>query len=69
MPMRDQLAGANTTALVMRPVAHTLGDLCQLLGRHEEAERHFAHAEAVALRWGAGHWAAAARSALAAVPR
>lgn len=69
MPMRDQLAGANTLALVMRPVAHTLGDLCQLLGRHQEAEQHFAHAEAVALRWGAGHWAAAARSALAAVPR
>ena len=68
-PMRDQLAGANTLALVMRPVAHTLGDLCQLLGRHQEAEQHFAHAEAVALRWGAGHWAAAARSALAAVPR
>ena len=69
LPMRDQLAGANTLALVMRPVAHTLGDLCQLLGRHQEAEQHFAHAEAVALHWGAGHWAAAARSALAAVPR
>ena len=69
LPMRDQLAGANTLALVMRPVAHTLGDLCELLGRHQEAEQHFAHAEAVALRWGALHWAAAARSALAAVPR
>jgi hypothetical protein len=68
-PMRDQLAGANTLALVMRPVAHTLGDLCQLLGRGQEAEQHFAHAEAVAVHWGAGHWAAAARSALAAVPR
>jgi hypothetical protein len=69
LPMRDQLAGANTTAFVMRPVAYTLGDLCQLLGCHQEAEQHFAHAEAVALRWGAGHWAAAARSALAAVHR
>lgn len=69
MPMRDQLAGANTLALVMRPVAHTLGELCHLLGRHQEAAQHFAHAEAVALRWGARHWAADARSALAAVPR
>jgi hypothetical protein len=69
LPLRDQLAGANTLALVTRPVAHTLGELCQLLGRHQEAEQHFAHAEAVALRWGALHWAAAARSALAAVPR
>ena len=69
LPMRDQLAGANTLALAMRPVAHTLGELCQLLGRSHEAEQHFAHAEAVALHWGAGHWAADARSALAAVPR
>jgi hypothetical protein len=69
LPMRDQLAGANSVTFAMRPVAHTLGELCQLLGRNQEAEQHFAHAEAVALRWGAGHWAAAARSALAAVPR
>ena len=69
LPLRDQLAGANTLALVARPIAHTLGELCQLLGRHREAAQHFAHAEVVALRWGAGHWAAAARSALAAVPR
>jgi hypothetical protein len=65
LPMRDQLAGANTVTFAMRPVAHTLGELCQVLGRHEEAERHFAHAEQVALRWGAHHWAAAARSARA----
>ena len=69
LPLHDQLAGANTLGLVTRPVAHTLGELCLLLGRHQEAEQHFAHAEAVALRWGAGHWAADARSALAAVPR
>jgi hypothetical protein len=69
LPLRDQLAGANSLAVVMRPVAHTLGELCQLLGRHQEAAQHFAHAEAVALRWGARHWAADARSALAAVPR
>jgi hypothetical protein len=53
----------------MRAVAHALGELCQLLGRRQEAEQQFAHAEVVALRWGAGHWAAAARSALVAVPR
>ena len=53
----------------MRAVAHALGELCQLLGRRQEAVQQFAHVEAVALRWGAGHWAAAARSALVAVPR
>ena len=63
LPMRDQLAGANTVAMVMRPVAHTLGELCRLLGRREEAERHFAHAEQVARRWGARHWAVAAHAA------
>ena len=67
LPLRDQIAGANTVAMAMRPVAHTLGELCQLLGRHEEATQHFAHAEQVARRWGAAHWAANARSALAAV--
>jgi hypothetical protein len=67
LPLRDQIAGANSVCLAMRPVAHTLGELCQLLGRREEAADHFAHAEQVALRWGSGHWAADAKAALAAV--
>jgi len=65
MPVRDQLAGAASTSLAMRPVAHTLGELCLLLGRREDAAGHFAHAKQVALRWGSPHWAAQARAALA----
>jgi hypothetical protein len=67
LPLRDQIAGANSVCLAMRPVAHTLGELCQLLGRREEAAEHFGHAEQVALRWGSHHWAASAKAALAAV--
>jgi DNA-binding SARP family transcriptional activator len=62
-PMRDQLPGALTMSLALQPVAHTLGELCRLLGRDEEARAHFRHAETVARRWGAAHWAAAARDA------
>jgi hypothetical protein len=66
-PLRDQLAGAASTSLAMRPVAHTLGELCLLLGRREDAAGHSAHAERVALRWGSAHWAEQARAALAAL--
>jgi hypothetical protein len=67
MPVRDQLAGAASTSLAMRPVAHTLGELCLLLGRRGYAAEHFAHAEQIALRWGSPHWAGQARAALAAL--
>ncbi|MEV4814076.1 BTAD domain-containing putative transcriptional regulator [Micromonospora avicenniae] len=66
LPVRDQLAGFCTTNFVVRPVALTLGDLFRLLGRTEEATRHFALAATVARRWGAPHWLAEATAALAA---
>jgi hypothetical protein len=62
-PLRDQLAGAVSTALALRPVAYTLGELCALLGR--PARDHFGLAVEVASRWGAAHWVAEAQAALA----
>jgi hypothetical protein len=66
-PIRDQLAGAATASVAMRPVAHSLGELSLLLGRHRAAADHFAHAVTVAERTSSPHWAAAARAALTAL--
>ncbi|MBM0234610.1 hypothetical protein JNW91_23970, partial [Micromonospora sp. STR1_7] len=65
LPVRDQLAGFSTTAAVVRPVALTLGELFRLLGRTEEATRHFTLAAGVARRWESPHWLAEATAALA----
>ncbi|MGQ5261594.1 ATP-binding protein [Micromonospora sp. ZYX-F-536] len=65
LPVRDQLAGFSTTAAVLRPVALTLGELFRLLGRTEEAARHFTLAATVARRWESPHWLAEATAALA----
>ncbi|MFE3032379.1 BTAD domain-containing putative transcriptional regulator [Streptomyces canus] len=61
LPVRDQLSGAAYTVFAMRPVAHYLGQLYRLAGNEEAAARSFERAETVARRWGAEHWAAAAR--------
>jgi DNA-binding SARP family transcriptional activator/tetratricopeptide (TPR) repeat protein len=55
-------AGAESTSLALRPVAHTLGELALLLGRDEEAAAHFAQAAAIADKWNAPHWSADART-------
>ncbi|MFI6759228.1 BTAD domain-containing putative transcriptional regulator [Micromonospora sp. NPDC050417] len=65
LPVREQLAGFSSTAITLRPVALTLGELFRLLGRTEEAARHFALAAEVARRWDAPYWLAEAESALA----
>ncbi|MGC4869368.1 ATP-binding protein [Micromonospora sp. DT53] len=65
LPVGDQLAGFSTTAAVVRPVALTLGELFRLLGRTEEATRHFTLAARVARRWESPHWLAEATAALA----
>ncbi|MDL4776657.1 BTAD domain-containing putative transcriptional regulator [Actinomadura xylanilytica] len=63
LPHRDgPPAGATSLSLALRPVAHTLGELAVLLGRDHQAAAHFAQAAAIADRWNAPHWAAAARS-------
>lgn len=56
LPLRDVLAGGAALSVVMRPVAHSLGELALLLGRDEEAAEHFAHAVEVARRWEAPLW-------------
>ncbi|MEU4835530.1 BTAD domain-containing putative transcriptional regulator [Streptosporangium sp. NPDC023615] len=68
LPHRDgPPAGATSLSLALRPVAHALGELALLLGRDEEAAGHFTRSAAVAELWGAAHWAAEAREALAAL--
>jgi len=62
LPLRDQLPGSLSTTLALQPVALTLGELCRLAGRDDEARSHFAHAEKVAERWGSRHWAERARA-------
>ena len=62
LPLRDQLPGALSTTLAMQPVALTLGELCRLAGREDEARSHFAHASTIAERWGSPHWVARARA-------
>jgi DNA-binding SARP family transcriptional activator len=57
-PVRDQLAGFSTTAIVTRPVALTLGELFRLCGAEPAAAEHFALAASVARRWEAPHWQA-----------
>jgi hypothetical protein len=67
LPIQNQLAGAASTSLVMRPIAHTLGELAHALGRTTTAAEHLAAAAAVAEAWQAPVWQADARRALAAV--
>ena len=62
LPVRGQLAGAASTSLAMRPVAHTLAELARLLGRAEAAAEHREEAVAVARSWAAPHWEAEARN-------
>ncbi|GAA1967891.1 BTAD domain-containing putative transcriptional regulator [Amycolatopsis minnesotensis] len=64
LPAADELAGAGSGILTLRPVAHYLGDLASALGRREDAAGHYRQALAVADRAGAPHWAEAARAAL-----
>lgn len=61
LQVRDQLPGVLSTTLALQPVALTLGELCRLVGRDDEARSHFAHAATVAERWGSPHWASLAR--------
>lgn len=64
-PLHDQLGGALSTSLAVRPVAHSLGELHRLVGDHAAAAAAFAEAAEVAGRWGARHWVRAARAELA----
>jgi DNA-binding SARP family transcriptional activator len=61
LPAHDQVAGAASTSLAMRPVAHTLADLAAALGRTAAAAEHLDEAVAVATRWRAPVWLTDAR--------
>jgi hypothetical protein len=62
-PVRGQLAGAASTSLAMRPVAHTLAELARLLGRRGAVAEHLDEAVAVARAWAAPRWEAEALAA------
>lgn len=63
LPYRDNPpAGAESTSLALRPIAHTLGELALLLGRNDEAAAHFAQAAVIADQRNANHWSADART-------
>ncbi|MEU1518981.1 BTAD domain-containing putative transcriptional regulator [Streptomyces sp. NPDC005811] len=67
LPFRDEVAGAATLSIALRPVAQSLGELAVLLGHGHEAREHFKRAERVADQWNARHWADAARDSLTAL--
>lgn len=62
LPLRDQLPGSVSTTLALQPIATSLGQLCRLIGREDEARAHFAHAQVVAARWDSPHWLAQAKA-------
>lgn len=55
LPAADELAGAGSGVLTLRPVAYYLGELATVLGR--DAEDHYGQATEIAKRAGAPHWA------------
>ncbi|MFJ8109567.1 ATP-binding protein [Streptomyces sp. NPDC096132] len=64
LPFQDEVAGAASLSVALRPVAQSLGELAVLLGRGQEAREHFVRAERVAGLWNSRHWADAARDSL-----
>ncbi|MEV7585371.1 BTAD domain-containing putative transcriptional regulator [Streptomyces erythrochromogenes] len=68
LPLQGLAGGAASLSLVFRPVAQTLGELAQFLGRPEQARGHYDEAARVAAAWESPLWADAARSALATLP-
>ena len=69
LPVRGQLAGAASTSLAMRPVAHTLAELARLLGRRGAVAEHLDEAVAVARAWEAPRWEAEALAVPRPAPR
>ncbi|MGZ9935591.1 BTAD domain-containing putative transcriptional regulator [Streptomyces sp. NC-S4] len=69
LPLRGLAGSASSLSLVFRPVAQTLGDLARFLERPEQAREHYLEAARVAAAWDSPHWAGAARSGLAELPR
>ncbi|RSM76906.1 SARP family transcriptional regulator [Amycolatopsis sp. WAC 01375] len=56
LPAEDEIAGAGSGMLTLRPVAHYLGELATALGLREAAAEHFRKARAIAVKAGSPHW-------------
>jgi DNA-binding SARP family transcriptional activator len=56
LPYAMQISGGGTNGFVLTPVARALGKLALLLGRPDDARRHFEQARDVAQRCGNPHW-------------
>ncbi|GAA1071394.1 BTAD domain-containing putative transcriptional regulator [Nocardiopsis composta] len=67
LPAAEELAGAGTGMLALRPVAYYLGELASALGDGERAADHYRQAKETAERAGARQWEDAAERALAQV--
>ncbi|WP_017596192.1 BTAD domain-containing putative transcriptional regulator [Nocardiopsis potens] len=63
LPAAEELAGAGTGMLSLRPVAYYLGDLAAALGDTERAADHYRQARALGEQAGAQHWEKAAEQA------
>jgi tetratricopeptide (TPR) repeat protein len=68
VPYDDQIAGAASNGFVLTPVARALGRLAMLLGRPQDARRHFEQARAVAQKCGSLPWLRQANADLGSVP-
>ncbi|HVU92322.1 MAG TPA: AAA family ATPase, partial [Jatrophihabitans sp.] len=67
LPLTGQAAGGGTNGFFLAPVASVLGRLASVLGRDEDARRHFEQAVAVAEACGSPAWIARARADLDAI--
>jgi DNA-binding SARP family transcriptional activator len=60
-PAENELAGAGSGLLTLRPVAHYLGNLATAQGHPKEAEAHYEKAMTIATKANAPHWTTTAR--------
>ncbi|WP_200865859.1 BTAD domain-containing putative transcriptional regulator [Amycolatopsis decaplanina] len=56
LPAGDEIAGAGSGMLTLRPVAYYLGELATALGLREAAAEHYRKARAIAVKAGSPHW-------------
>ncbi|MFD0814994.1 BTAD domain-containing putative transcriptional regulator [Amycolatopsis umgeniensis] len=56
LPAADEIAGAGSGMLTLRPVAYYLGELATALDLREAAAEHYRRARAIAVGAGSPHW-------------
>ncbi|RSN52343.1 SARP family transcriptional regulator [Amycolatopsis sp. WAC 04182] len=56
LPAEEEIAGAGSGMLTLRPVAYYLGELATALGLREAAAEHYRKARAIAVQAGSPHW-------------